>query len=97
MMKTTIPREVEHFFAEQRKEQQQYVAVGRINGTLRETTRIAIHALDQVAQRGLAMSECEERAIDLERSSSLFLIQVTPWWRRCWPQWWWCPYQQHSH
>jgi hypothetical protein len=82
-----FPPEMVRFLEDEQKKQQQYVIVGRIQGNVRETTRIAIHALDQMAQRGVAMNESEARAAELVHSSSLFVLQVTPWWRRCW----WCP------
>lgn len=87
-----ITPELQREFDASRREQGQYVMVGHINANVRETTRVAIRVLDQLAHRGVAMAECEDRAHTLEQSSRQFVVQVTPWWRRCLPQLWWCPY-----
>ncbi len=72
----------------------QHVTTARIHGNIKETTRVALQVMDKIASRGLAMSEAEVLADELQESSRTFVVQVTPWWRRrppCWPRWWWCP------
>lgn len=89
----SYPPEVRRYFEQQKREQQVYVNTAHIKKNLRETTIVAINAMDKLIQRGTQLEMVEEEAEQLQQTSKLFLVDTLPWWKfylfcNCLPTWW---------
>lgn len=88
-----IPSHVLQYMDEQRREQRAFNSLAVIKGNLRDTTKTALHALDQLHQRGTQLNMTEEMGDELAHTSRIFLLEMRPWWKRllycdCLPRWW---------
>jgi len=91
--KPPIPSHVLQYLDDQRRQQRAFNSLAVIKGNLRDTTQTAIHALDQLHQRGTQLDDTEIMGEELVHTSRIFLMEMRPWWKRllccdCLPHWW---------
>lgn len=92
---SSLPPEVSAYFEQQKHLQNEHVMVAQSKRNVRETTELMEEILLEVGERGAHLDLLEDEAEDLEESSSAFLLETLPGWRRWLRAWappdWWCP------
>lgn len=94
---SSLPPEVSAYFDQQKHLQNEHVMVAQSKRNVRETTELMEEILLEVGERGAHLDLLEDEAENLEDSSSTFLLETLPGWRRWVRAWappdWWFPSQ----
>lgn len=80
----SLPLEVERFFEEKRREQQNLNSLALVNANLRDTIITMHGVVEKTNRRGMQLEMIEEESDVLLESSEKFLRET----KCC--NWWWC-------